>query len=41
MKAEGLTHKEIGIELGISKSSVSKKISRSNKLKSLEDTNQK
>ena len=39
MKAEGLTHEEIGIELGVSKSAVSKKISRYNKLKSLEDTN--
>ena len=41
LKQEGLTHEEIGIELGVGKSSVSKKISRYNKLKSLEDTNQK
>lgn len=41
LKGEGLTHEEIGNELGVSKSSVSKKITRYNKLKSLEDTNQK
>lgn len=41
LKAEGLTHEEIGLELGISQSSVSKKISRYKKLLALEENKPK
>ncbi|MBP1646536.1 MAG: hypothetical protein H6Q16_2114 [Bacteroidetes bacterium] len=41
LKEQGLTHEEIGNEMGISKSSVSKKISRYNKLIALENSNNK
>ncbi|MCK9199390.1 MAG: AAA family ATPase [Bacilli bacterium] len=41
LKQEGLTHEEIGLRLGVSKAGISRKISRYNKLKALEDSNQK
>ena len=41
LKAEGLTHKEIGLELGIAESSVGRKISRYKKQKALEESNPK
>ena len=41
LRNDKLTYKEIGLELGISESNVSKKISRYKKLKALEDSNQK
>lgn len=41
LKEQGLTHEEIGLELGISKSSVSRKVSRFKKLVSLEESKPK
>ena len=41
MKSEGLTHKEIGIEMGVSESAIGRKLSRYRKQKSLEESNQK
>ncbi|MDD4624671.1 MAG: hypothetical protein PHX40_04810, partial [Bacilli bacterium] len=41
LKQENLTHEEIGLRLGVSKSSISRKISRYKRLKALEDSNQK
>lgn len=41
MKQQGLTHEEIGKELGVSHTTVSKKISRYKKQKALEDSNSK
>jgi predicted transcriptional regulator len=41
MREEGLTLDEIGVELGVSQSGVSKKLSRYRKLKALEESNQK
>ncbi len=38
MKEEGLTHKEIGLELGISDVTVGRKLSKYKKLKSLEES---
>ena len=39
LRERGMTHEEIGLELGMSKSAVSKKITRYNKLKALEESN--
>jgi len=41
MREEGLTLDEIGVELGVSQSGVSKKLARYRKLKALEESNQK
>lgn len=41
LKEEKLTHEEIGIRLGVSKSGITRKISRYKKLKALEESNQK
>lgn len=39
LKQLGLTHKEIGLELGISEVTVGRKLSKYKKLKSLEESN--
>ena len=41
LNQEGLTHEEIGIELGVSKSSITRKISRYKKLMALENSKPK
>jgi len=41
MKTEGLNHKEIGLELGISDATVSRKLSKYRKIKALEESNTK
>ncbi len=41
MKAEGLNHREIGLELGISDATVSRKLSKYRKIKALEESNTK
>jgi DNA-directed RNA polymerase specialized sigma subunit len=41
LKEQGLTHKEIGLELGIVESSVGRKLSRYKKLLALESNNPK
>ncbi len=41
LKGQGMTHEEIGLELGVSKSTISKKISRYNNLLALETSTPK
>jgi predicted transcriptional regulator len=41
LKDEGLSHKEVGLELGMSDATVSRKISKYKKLKALEKSNHK
>ena len=41
MKSEGLTHKEIGLEMGVSNATVSRKLLKYRKIKALEESNTK